>query len=70
MKRCWEQVLWHLWIGSARKAGPGPRHVAVEAFDVGSWLMRGDLALEAEVDYLAVVEHRLIPGGVRSEWSR
>ena len=32
--------------------------------------MHGDLALEPQVDFLAVVEHRLIPAGVRSEWSR
>ena len=30
----------------------------------------GDLALEARVDFLAVVEHRLIPARVRSEWAR
>ena len=33
-------------------------------------MTRGDLALEAKVDFLAVVEHRLIPARVRSEWSR
>ena len=31
------------------------------------WLTLGDIALEAEVDFLAVVEHRLIPARVRSE---
>ena len=30
----------------------------------------GDLALEAGVDFVAVVEHRLIPARVRSEWAR
>ena len=35
----------------------------------GGWT-RGDLALEARVDFLAVVEHRLIPARVRSEWAR
>ena len=34
------------------------------------WLTHGDLALRAGVDFLAVAEHRLIPGRVRSEWSR
>ena len=34
------------------------------------WLTHGDLALEARVDFLAVVEHRLIPARVRSEWAR
>ena len=29
-----------------------------------------DLALEARVDFLAVVEHRLIPARFRSEWAR
>ena len=28
------------------------------------------MALEAKVDFLAVVEHRLIPARVRSEWAR
>ena len=44
-----------------------------------SWLLRysrwedgprSDMALEAQVDFLAVVEHRLIPARVRSEWAR
>ena len=30
----------------------------------------GDLALEARVDFLAVVEHRLIPARVKSEWTQ
>ena len=30
----------------------------------------GDLALEVEVDFLAVVEQKLIPARVRSEWAR
>ena len=34
------------------------------------WLTHGDLALEARVDFLAVVEHRLIPAKVRREWAR
>ena len=44
--------------------------VGVEVFDVGGWLTHGDLALEAKVDFLAVVEHRLIPARVGSEWAR
>ena len=39
-------------------------------FNVGGWLTHGDFALEAGADFLAVVEHRLVPAGVRSEWSR
>ena len=31
--------------------------------------MHGDLVLDTEVDFLAVVEHRLIPAGVRGEWA-
>ena len=65
-----ERVLWHLWIGRATKPRPGPQHVAVEVFNVGSLLTHGDLALEVPVDYLAVVEHRLIPARVRSELAR
>ena len=34
------------------------------------WLIHGDLALEARVDFLAVAEHWLIPARVRSEWAR
>ena len=32
-------MLWHLWIGRARNPGPGgPGHLAMEVFNVGSWL--------------------------------
>ena len=45
--------------------------VGVEVFNVGGWLTHGDLALDFKVDFfLAVVEHRLIPARVRSEWAR
>ena len=65
-------VFWHLWIGRARHPGPNstPLHIGVEVLNVGGWLTHGDLALDARVDFLAVVEHRLIPARVRSEWSR
>ena len=33
-------------------------------------MTRGDFALEASVDFLAVVEHRLILARVRGEWAR
>ena len=33
--------------------------------NVGGWLIHGDLALEVDVDFLAVVGHRLIPVRVR-----
>ena len=70
--RFWGLLLWHLWIGRARHPGPTPlpQHVGVEVFNVGGWLTHGDLALEVGVDFLAVVEHRLIPARVRSEWAR
>ena len=70
--RFWGLILWYLWIGRARPPGPTslPYHVGVEVLHVGGWLTHGDLALEVSVDFLAVVEHRLIPARVRSEWAR
>ena len=56
-------VFWHLWIGRARHPGPSsvPSHLGVdEVLNVGGWLTHGDLALDTGVDFLAVVEHRLI----------
>ena len=46
--------------GQASWASPSC-HFAVETFNVGGWLAHGDLALEAGVDFLAAVEHGLIP---------
>ena len=64
-------VFWYLWIGRAKNPGPGySHHLSVEVFNVGGWLTHGDLALDADVDFLAVTEHRLIPAWVRSEWAR
>ena len=37
---------------------------------MGGWLTHGGLALETQAYFLAVVEHRLIPARVRSEWAR
>ena len=34
------------------------------------WLTHGDMAMEAHVDFLAVIEHRLISARVRCEWAR
>ena len=64
----WGLIYWYLWIGRARHLGlPSlPRHVGVEVLNVGGWLTHGDLALEVDVDFLAVVQHRLIPARVRS----
>ena len=47
-----------------------PPDLATAVFNVGRWLTHGDLVLEAQVDFVAVVEHRLIPALVRSEWTR
>ena len=48
---------------------PLPVIFAVEVLNIGGWLAHGDLALDASVDFLAVVERRLIPARVRSEWA-
>ena len=63
-------VLWHLWIGRARHPGPGSAPFLVEVLNVGGWLTHCDFALDVDVDFLAVVEHWLIPARVRSEWTR
>ena len=61
----------YLWIGRAKHPGPcSPCHLAIEVFNVGGWLTHGDLALDVELDFLAVTEHRLIPARVWSEWAR
>ena len=70
MYRFWGVILWYLWVGRARHPGPGSFGVSVELFNVGGWLTHGDFALESSADFLAVVEHRLIPARVRVEWSR
>ena len=59
--------MWHLWIGRARSLGLAPSVVAVDFLNGRRWLTHGDFAWEAEVDFLAVVEHRLIPAKVLSE---
>ena len=70
--RFWGLILWLLWVWRARHPGPAsvPRCVGIEVFNVGGWLTHGNLALEVDVDFLAVAEHRLIPARVRSEWAR
>ena len=71
LKRFWGLVFWYLWIGRAKNPGPdSSHHLSLEVFNVGGWLTNSDLALGAEVDFLAVTEHRLIPARVRSEWAR
>ena len=63
-------MVWHLWIGSAWHPGLGSALFLIEVLNVGRWLTQGDFALDAEVDFLAVVEHQLIPARVRCEWAR
>ena len=70
LKRWWGKVLWLLWVGRARHPGPFSGSMSVEVFNVGGWLTHGDLALETKVDFLAVIEHRLVPARVRGEWAR
>ena len=70
LKRWWGKVLWLLWVGRARHPGPFPGVMTVEVFNVGGWLTHGDMVLETSVDFLAVVEHRLVPARVRGEWAR
>ena len=64
--RYWGCLVWPLWIGRARHPGPGSG-LGVEVFNISGWLTNGDFALETEVDFLAVVEHRLVPARARSE---
>ena len=47
-----------------------PFSQVVVVFNVGGWLTYGDPAFDVKVDFFAVVEHRLIPARVRSEWAR
>ena len=58
------------WEGTASWAFLCSSHLGIEVLNVGRWLTHGDLALDTGVDFLAVVEHRLIPARVRSQWSR
>ena len=47
-----------------------PHLISFLVFNVGGWLTHCDFALEAPVDFLAVVEHRLILARARSECDR
>ena len=67
----WEVVVWMLHIGRARHPGLGPRvsipgELSIEFADVGGWLTYGDLAMDSCAQFLAVVEHRIIPSRARS----
>ena len=56
------------WQGQETWAGIS--EFSVEVFNVEGWLSHGDFALEVDVDFMVVEEHRLIPAWVRSEWFR
>ena len=57
---------------AARLPGPSSSDqlFGLEVSNVGGWLTHCDFALEAAVDFLAVVEHRLIPACAPSECNR
>ena len=61
-------ILWYLWIGRAKRPGPG--NLELEVVNVGGWLTHGDFALKTKTDLLAVTEYRLTPSRARNEWSR
>ena len=71
LDRVWGSFEWDLWIGRAGHLGPGSAvPVTVEVFNVGGWLAHGDYACSVDVDFLGVVDQRLITAKVRHEWSR
>ena len=49
---------------------PPDQFFGLEVFNVGGWLAHGIWPWRLKVDFLAVVEHRLIPARVLSEWDR
>ena len=65
--RFWGKILWYLWICRARHPGPPSNNLDVEVFNVGGFLTHGDYVLDTDADFVAVVEHRLVPARARSE---
>ena len=65
----WGCLVWHLWVGRARHPGP-VSGIGVEVFNISGWLTNGDYAIEAGVDFLVVVEHRLVSARARGECRR
>ena len=59
--RFWGKTLRHLRIGRARHPGPPSNNLDVEVFNVGGFLTHGDYVLNTDADFIAVVEHRLVP---------
>ena len=68
--RFWCKILWYLWIGRARHPGPPSNNLDVEVFNVGGFLAHGDYVLDTDADFVAVVEHLLVPARARSEGKR
>ena len=68
--RFWGKILWYLWIGRARHPGPPSNNLDVEVFNVGGFLTHGDYVLDTDADFVAVVEHRLVPARAKSEGKR
>ena len=69
LREYWGKILWMLRIGEARHPGPRSppsKHFSIECVNIGGWLSNGDCASESPADFLAVVEHRLIPAPARS----
>ena len=68
--RFWGKILWCLWIGRARHPGPPSNNLHVEVFNVGGFFTHGDYVLDTDANFVAVVEHRLVPARARSEGKR
>ena len=49
---------------------PSSNNLDVEVFNVGGFLTHGDYVLDTDADFVAVVEHRLVPARARSEGKR
>ena len=68
--RFWGKIPRYLWVGRARHPGPPSNNLDVEVFNVGGFLTHGDYVLKTDADFIAVVEHRLVPARARSEGKR
>ena len=68
--RFWGKILWYLWIGRARHPGPPSKNLDVVVFNVCGFLTHGDYVLDTDADFVAVIEHRLVPARARSEGKR
>ena len=70
LKRFWGKMLWHLWIGQARRPGSVLINLDIEVFNVGGFLTHADYGMGTDASFSALVEHRLIPARARSEGAR